>query len=435
MRIVVIILVLSGMVYAAGSPAYDIRHYELLIQPDFTARTVAVNATVDIDNPGLARSFQFELSNQFSTVNVSAEGHAAAIERGSGMVTVTPDSARKHTWLKFDLAGLTGKSQGEDRLVIDGTTLFLLWSDQFYPTDFDGWATVRTTVVLPEGFKVYAPGRLASTKRASGMVRWTFETQRPTVSFSIFADSRWIESTREINGIRMRTLLYPESQRYADQLFTGSADVLKFYSDTFGAYPFDEFTFFTMSGTYARRAFVGAVGYEPHYLERELTSTGHDAHETALLWWCYTTHGSGPGSWQWTEGLGDYAEIMYDEARHKPVASIFGRFRQKYLAAAARDVRYRELKGNTPQEFVHGKYPWIMAALREEIGDETFSRGLKELFRKFRYRTFTMDEFIGVFEQVSNRSLKSWRDEWLERPGLPPRKVEFRTRIQEVLPK
>ena len=83
---------------------------------------------------------------------------------------------------------------------------------------------------------------------------------------------------------------------------------------------------------YARRAFTGFVGYEPGYLERTLERDGYDGHETALLWWGYATRGEGPGAFQWTEGFGDYVEILYAEGTGKPVPYNMQRARDAFLA-------------------------------------------------------------------------------------------------------
>lgn len=241
-----------------------------------------------------------------------------------------------------------------------------------------------------------------------------------TVSYSVIADSRWIRSERQVSRFRIVTLLHPESQKYTAQIFSTSADVLKFFSELHGCYPLDQFAFVTIPGMYARRAFAGWVGYSPEYLEKEMARTGYDAHETSLLWWGLTSHSRGPGSWQWTEGLGDYVEVMYGEARKKPLPQNFVRFRSDYLASPPeQDVPYDQLRGNTPQKIVHGKYPWTTQVMRERIGDNAFRRGIRLLFDRFRFRTFSMEEFIATFEQASGQSLSWWREQWLERKGVP----------------
>ncbi len=415
----------------AGGQSYHIRHYDLYIDPDFKGRGISLTARVDIDNPGLQDTLTFGLNARYDSVTVTSESAPRITDRSGGGITIVVGKPSERMSLEFRLNGVLGNSDDENREVVADSSLFLLWSDRFYPIDFEQWATVRTEISLPAGFQAIAPGRMIKAERAGPKVIHVFETTRPTVCFSVFADSRWIRTEREINGIHMETLLYPASQHFSDQVFKTSSQVLKFFSETFCAYPFDEFSFVTITGMYARRAFPGFVGYEPGYLEKEFRSTGHDAHETALLWWGYTARGSGPGSFQWTEGFGDYAEILYDEAFHKPIPKIFQRFRTEYLAMPGeQDMPYTDLRGNTPQEIVHGKYPWLMHMIRYVVGDSAFRRAMRLVFERFRYRTFSMTDFISTLAEGCGQSLRWWRQEWLDRKGVPV--IGFKPEIQMI---
>jgi hypothetical protein len=219
----------------------------------------------------------------------------------------------------------------------------------------------------------------------------------------------------------MRTLLYPSSQHYADQVFPTSEDVLAFYASRFGPYAFDQFTFATVDGIFARRALAGGVIYNSQYLADELRTTGHDAHETALLWWFFTIAGKGPGSYQWTEGFGDYAEMLYDEARSLPVPADFESYRRGYLRMAGTpdEPPITAPRGPLAGNFVHGRLPWLMHLLRFAVGDSAFGRGVRLLFERWRFRSFTLEEFAGTLAQGTGQPLDWWRGEWLERGGVP----------------
>ena len=331
--------------------------------------------------------------------------------------------------LCFELSGRPTSSDDEKRSVVGRESLFLLWSDAFYPLDYYAWAPVRLSIALPRGFRVFGPGHELRPGRAGArptapaggdMVVHDFVSDHPLRLFSVLADRRWIETRRTIGGISLRTLLYPAAQPYADSLLRRSADVLSVYARLFGAYAFDEFTFMTFDSLYARRALTGGVVYSPAYLEREMTRTGFDGHETALLWWGYTTTGRGPGAFQWTEGLGDYAEYLYDEERRKPLPPIWSRFRTAYLALQpGSEPPISELRGSTPQAIVHGKYPWLLHVLRFDLGDQVFLRAMHQLFQRYRFRAFTLDELVRSLEASTGRSLAWWQDGWLMRPGVP----------------
>jgi hypothetical protein len=405
---------------AAQEGTYTISHYTLRISPEVPSRVVAVQAVVDIDNPDHDTTFVFGLNDNYDSLSVTADGIPVRVEREHGWVSVTSAAPAGILRLEFSMQGNLGTSADERRQVVEDSSLFLLWSDRFYPIDFNRWAPVRTEIDLPQEFAVIAPGLLVSRRPSGHRLVSVFETTRPTVSFSVLADARWISTERTVGGMRMQTLLHPESQKFAEQIFSSAQEVIGYFSSILAPYPFDQYTFVTTTGVYARRAYPGFVGYEPRYLEKEFTTTGHDAHETSLLWWTYTSHGRGTGSFQWSEGFGDYAELMYDRAFGKPVPPIFSRFRSEYLALPAdKDFLYCELGGNTPQKFVHGRYPWLMHLVRHVVGDSAFVRGMQLVFARFAHRTFSMDEFVVTLEEGCGQSLRWWRDEWLERKGVP----------------
>jgi hypothetical protein len=410
----------AGKRQGTASPP-DIQRCELLIRPDLAARRLHLTATLDIANPARDTELTFLLAGWYDTVQVRSRAGPAAVTREGGAVTVRLTRPNPHERLVFYLSGTPGQSAGDDRPVLADSSIYLLWSDRFYPADFDDWAIVVTQVEVPRGFRVFAPGRRILTADRGALHVERYETSQPIRVASVIADTRWEETERTIAGRRMRTLLYPASRASAEQIFRTSADVLAYYAARFGPYAFDQFTLATVDGIFARRAVAGGVLYDARYLAQELRTTGHDAHETALLWWFYTIAGRGPGSYQWTEGFGDYAEMLYDDARGLPVPPDFESYRRGYLRIAGTPVEPALTAPRGPQgeNFVHGRLPWVMHLLRFAVGDSAFSRGVRLLFDRWRFRSFTLDEFVATLAEGTGQPLEWWRRDWLERGGVP----------------
>jgi hypothetical protein len=403
------------------APSPDIQRVDLLIHPDLAAGRLRLTATLDIANPSGDKELTFFLAAWYDTVMVRSRAGPATVTRDGDMVTVRVTRTTPHEQLVFHLSGKPGQSAGDNRPVLADSSIYLLWSDRFYPVDFDDWAVVAVQVELPRGFHVFAPGRrvLAADRGAMHVER--YQTSEPIRAASVIADTRWVETERTIGGRRMRTLLYPRSAAYAEQIFRTSADVLDFYASRFGRYAFDEFTFATVDGIFARRAVAGGVIYESRYLADELRTTGHDAHETALLWWFYTIAGRGPGSYQWTEGFGDYAEMLYDEARGLPVPADFESYRRGYLRMAGTPAEppITAPRGPLAGNVVHGRLPWVMHLLRFAVGDTAFDRAMRRLFDRWRFRSFTLEEFVATLAEGTGQPLDWWRRDWLERGSVP----------------
>jgi hypothetical protein len=421
----VFLVVLSALVISDHAAAqfaahtYDIRRYEVTIRPDFATGDLLIDTHIDLDNATGAPAFRFGLSTQFGSVAATANGREADVHRTGGVIEISAPPRTRDVRLLVTTRGRSLKSEDEDRPVIDQDSLFLLWSDRFYPIDFADWAVVKTSVLLPKGMTPIAPGTLTSTRTTDEGVWHVFESAKPAVQFSVFADRRWIRTERSVGGVRMVTLLHPDVQQFADTLLKTSGDVIAYYTQLHGYYPADSFAFVTLSGMFARRAFAGFIGYEPRYLAQTMARDGYDGHETALLWWGYAAHGEGPGAFQWTEGFGDYVEMLYAEARQKPVPFNLQRARDAFLAITPTpDLALGELKGNSPQPLIHGRLPWVMAAVRERVGDAVFRRAIRTLFDRYRYRTFTLDQFISIFEDAVRLDTRAGVRALFGRPGV-----------------
>ena len=231
------------------APPPDIQRCELLIRPDLASRRLRLTATLRIANPAGDTEFTFFLAAWYDSVQVRSRAGPATWTRDGGVVTVRVARSSSHERLVFHLSGAPGQSAGDDRPVLADSSIYLLWSDRFYPVDFDDWAIVATQLEVPRGFRVFAPGRRLHAADHGALHVERYETSQPIRAASVIADARWEENERTIAGRRMRTLLYPASRAAAEQIFQTSADVLAFYTSRFGPYAFDQFTFATVDGT------------------------------------------------------------------------------------------------------------------------------------------------------------------------------------------
>ncbi len=241
----------------ASAPEPDVLLTELVIRPDIAAKRLDVEATLHIANPGGRESFTFLLADWYSSVAVRSRSGPASVSRDKGVVEVRVRRPSREELLIFRLSGIPGTSAGEARPVIDGDSLFLLWSDRFYPVDFDDWSLLRTRVELPESFRVLAPGCRTARKGPENRTVEVFETSEPIRAATIVADN------------------------------------------------------------------------------------------------------------------------------------------------------------------VHGRLPWLMHLLRFAAGDAAFDRAGRLFFQRWRFRSFTLDEFVATLAEGTGKSLDWWRDEWLNRGGVP----------------
>ena len=62
---------------------------------------------------------------------------------------------------------------------------------------------------------------------------------------------------------------------------------------------------------------------------------------------------------------------------------------------------------------VYQKGAWVLHMLRGVLGDETFFKGMREYFERFKYKNAETSDFMGVMEEVSGKKLDWFFDEWV----------------------
>jgi aminopeptidase N len=67
----------------------------------------------------------------------------------------------------------------------------------------------------------------------------------------------------------------------------------------------------------------------------------------------------------------------------------------------------------------------VLHQLRQQIGEETFRRGVHDYLAKHSYGNATLDDFVDALAQAAGRDLKPWAQEWLYQPGVNVLAADF----------
>jgi aminopeptidase N len=65
------------------------------------------------------------------------------------------------------------------------------------------------------------------------------------------------------------------------------------------------------------------------------------------------------------------------------------------------------------QTMTYTKGSLFLRALRDTLGEETFRRGLREYYQRFKFRQVTGADFRAVMEAVSGQDLEGFFHQWL----------------------
>ncbi len=421
----------------AGNGGYDVKHYSLDLQ--------YVRATNRLDGEAKLRaratqslsSFNLDLRAFMVVSEVEVNGRDAEWTHDGGQeLTVTPRHALKRG-RKFSVEVEYG---GTPEPIVDPDESFEGWvptADGAFvvnePQGSPGWypandnpqdkATFDIAVTVPEGITAIANGRLIKKYTKRGMTTWHWYEDSPMAPYLATATNGVFDMTvTEVDGIPLYQAVDPTLTNVplAKQRLAAEAEIITFFSDLYGKYPFSS------GGGVADR---GGVGYALESQTKSMydTSSAPGAstvvHEVSHQWFGNAvTLAVWPDIWL-NEGFARFSEWIYTE-KHGGISAQQA-FLNAYNARPATSSFWRTPPAAIPgPEVMFSSPPYdrggmTLQALRVKIGDQDFFKLLRRWYKRNRYGNVTTAEFIAAAERVSGQQLDAFFDVWLYQPVKP----------------
>jgi hypothetical protein len=194
-----------------------------------------------------------------------------------------------------------------------------------------------------------------------------------------------------------------------ERVMRQQVEALDWLAEVFGEYAWPQITV-------TDRVEPGATEFPMLYM----TSGGAVVHETMHM----VAHGIlANNEWRegWLdEGFASFLSNWFRESRGEEPGQVWGR--TEFMVASLESMGRAEPVGLPAAEFssfatyqamTYGKGALLFRALRDELGEEMFRRGLRAYYDAFRFRQVTGHDFRAVMEAVSGRDLGPFFRRWL----------------------
>ena len=413
----------------------DILHYDLFFdlfpdEKEFDA--VAVIKGV-VKEEGL-KSIELNFYDNFEISEVKLNGIISEYINEDKLLAVnSSDSFPLDTFeLKVTYSG-TPKKAGLEGFVfgkINGTSLVYnlsepSYSSSWYPcNDFPSDKALLDIRIKNDSSQVSISNGLLIGTEDDGVKRtYHWKTNYPISTYLIaiysssyrhFSDEYISIDEKDTMAIDYYVLQNNVEDAEAD--FQEHPEVLRFFADTFGEYPF-------IKEKYGVAEFLWQLGAMEHQTITGVASNiigGKNffldiyIHELAHHWW---GNAVGPKSWNdiWlNEGFSTYSEALYYEFKSGKSAlrsSMLSKSQGSFSVALGNPGSF--LFSGT----VYNKGAWVLHMLRWELGDKTFFRILRQYYEKFKYSNASTEDFKTVCESVSGVNLTKFFDQWLNGTG------------------
>jgi tetratricopeptide (TPR) repeat protein len=271
---------------------------------------------------------------------------------------------------------------------------------------------------FPDGYAVAASGRINS--------RTGYYCAEGIPSFGFFLGKGYNVFQGRAGDVVVRCLYEPGDEKCAELVQETAIDVINFYRERFGFYPYDVLNIIPgmdrPAGGYPVATNIICIHGMGRMEEKsELHWQWITAHEVGHQYWGrYVMEKDDPG-WLWI-GLGIYADREYCRARE-----LGNRKHQELMDRYIKAVRdgLDTTINITPEQHskidfdfnnivIHGKGFGVISALECVLGDSLFDRICRRCLKKYAGRRLGLYEFRTVCEQESSEDLGWFFDQWVD---------------------
>jgi aminopeptidase N len=310
-------------------------------------------------------------------------------------------------------------------------------------------ATVTWVVRGPRGRTVVANGSLVETstvgtgRRARVVTRWRESQPIPTYLMVIAAaplvktdlgdTACGLAEMRRCVAQQVYTA--PEQRRIAPGNFSKAGEIVKYFAQTVGAYPYEKLAHLQSATRFGGMENAGAIFYSDRLFRTSGVGEGLIAHETAHQWFGdAVTEREWPHLWL-SEGFATYFAALWTKQSRGDSAFVaqMGNIRSSIIADTSA-VTKRPVLDTAVTDLMellnrnsYEKGGFVLHMLRSELGDSAFFGGVRNYFTTHRHGTALTSDLQGALEKSSGKSLAGFFDQWLRRPGYPELDVTWST--------
>ena len=437
--LIFIIFLLNSVVAAASNTTLH-HHMEIQLSPDTSEIRVSDRIQIPEHMRNAKNPVQLEFYLHAGLAISSVQDATLAADASEGALQSRPISIRHYTVtvppgqdtftlhyggrIRHEVKGPGqeyARSFGSTPGVIASEGVFLASASAWYPQFAEALVSFQLEVQLPSGWDAVSQGSLLREHDAGQSRHIVWEEKQPQDDIYLIAGryQRYTQSTGAVNAL---VYLRNPDQALAQKYLDATAQYIALYNKLIGPYPYSKFALvenFWESG-YGMPSFT-LLGSKVIRLPFILHSSY--PHEILHNYWgngVFVDYVKG----NWAEGLTAYlADHLVNEQRGK--GEEYRRdVLQKYADFVNKEkdfpiIRFVSRHSASSEAVGYGKTMMFFHMLRQELGDDAFTKTLRRFYQQFKFQQATFADLLATFNTNTGKDLTQHFEQWVQRTGAP----------------
>lgn len=408
-----------------GSRAYDVADYDVKVDYEPGSARLRGDTEVVAEATEDLPEFGMDLALTARSVEIDGSPAQSVTQSDDGGITVVPretieKGSEFRVRVRYD--GYPGKDnpswvESEDGSVVTVLTPVGTW----FPgnDDPEDKADFRLAATVPDGWTAVSSGREEPARQRGDRSTFRWRSTEPLpADAAILGVGKWdVERTMLGDGTPLTTV-YSAGRKGEFEKYAGrQEEIMEFLAGKFGAYPYDTLVSFfldSVDDTAPNFAGQGAVIF-PNAESEKYFDSSVVAHELTHQWYGRLVEEGESRDLCLSECFATYAQWMWSEFSEG----------QDLDAKYRREIEKRKddeefWRGKLSEgEGVYGRGPFMVHALRRQIGDAAFEKVLKQWPARFAGKAPEWSAMEKLVQQVSGQDLEGFFHAWARSEGVP----------------
>lgn len=415
----------------------DVTHYTIDLK--ISDSSTEINAKTEITFKAVSSLEQLKFNlKELSIISCMMNNQLLAFEHKDGILTIALNEIIEKNSSNKLIVEYSGKPKSGLFIGKNKYRNFSAFSDNWanyashwfpsidHPSDK---ASVTFNIETPHKYEVICNGDLLKKTFVDETAKYTYNMKEPIPTYCMVVGicDFAITETKTKSGIPIYYYTYPEDSLNAVNGFKRAADMVNFYEETIGKFPYSRLSLVESSTIFGGMENSSAI----FFTEKSPSFTGEKdneetvAHEIAHQWFGDAVTMSDWSEVWLSEGFATYFTALYFEARDGK--ERFNRIMSEYMKNYRQNTNwktpviyqnYKKLSELLNVE-TYQKAAFFLHEIRKQIGDKNFFISVKEYYKRFVHSNASTNDFKKIVESISGKNLDELFAHWLYFPGLP----------------